>query len=73
MTRKGIESDSSPKVDVRNGAGIVLIFAGMISLGVARVFTGTHWGQGIKIGTFFGGIGMLGLGFALQGRKRRSR
>jgi LPXTG-motif cell wall-anchored protein len=73
MTRKGIESDSSLKAKVRQGAGIVLIFLGMISLGTARVLIGLHLGEGIKIFTFFGGALLLGLGFFIQGRKRRSR
>ena len=73
MTRKGIESDSSLKAKVRQGAGIVLIFLGMISLGVARVLIGLHLGEGIKILTFFGGALLLGLGFFIQGRKRSSR
>ena len=73
MTRKGIESDSSLKAKVRQGAGIVLVFFGMISLGTARVLIGLHLGEGIKIFTFFGGALLLGLGFFIQGRKRRSR
>jgi LPXTG-motif cell wall-anchored protein len=73
MTRKGIESDSSRKAKVRQGAGIALVFLGMISLGTARVLIGLHLGDGIKIFTFFGGALLLGLGFLIQGRKRRSR
>jgi LPXTG-motif cell wall-anchored protein len=73
MTRKEIASDSSLKAKVRQGAGIVLVFLGMISLGTARVLIGLHLGEGIKIFTFFGGALLLGLGFFIQGRKRRSR
>ena len=73
MTRKGIASDSSLIVKVRQGAGIVLVFLGMISLGVARALIGLHLGEGVKIFTFFGGALLLGLGFFIQGRKRRSR
>jgi hypothetical protein len=73
MTRKAIASDSPLKAKVRQGAGIILIFAGMISLGTARVLIGVHLGEGIKIFTFFGGVLLLGLGFIIQGRQRRSR
>jgi hypothetical protein len=73
MTRKGTASDSSLKAKVWQGAGIPLIFVGMISLGVARVLIGLHLGEGIKIFTFFGGALLLGLGLFIKGRKRRSR
>ena len=73
MTRKAIASDSPLKAKVRQGAGIILIFAGMISLGTARVLIGVHLGEGIKIFTFFGGVLLWGLGFIIQGRQRRSR
>jgi hypothetical protein len=73
MTRKGIESDSSLKLKVRQGAGIILIFAGMILLGAARALISVHLGEGIRIFTFFGGALLLGLGFIIQGRQRRSR
>jgi LPXTG-motif cell wall-anchored protein len=73
MTRKGIASDWSLKAKVWQGAGILLIFVGMISLGVARMSIGLHLREGIKIFTFFGGALLLGLGLFIQGRKRRSR
>jgi hypothetical protein len=73
MTHKGIASDSSLKAKVWQRAGILLIFVGMISMGVARVLIGLHLGEGIKILTFFGGALLLGLGFFIQGAKRRSR
>ena len=73
MTHKGIASDSSLKAKVWQRAGILLIFVGMISMGVARVLIGLHLGEGIKILTFFDGALLLGLGFFIQGAKRRSR
>jgi hypothetical protein len=53
--------------------GIILIFAGMISLAITRVFINSHWGQGIKIGTISFGVALLCLGLGLQGKKRKMR
>ena len=61
------------KANVRQPVGIILVFPGMISLGVVRGLIGLHMGEGIKIFAFFGGAMLLGLGFFILGRKRRSR
>jgi hypothetical protein len=71
MTHKEIKSDLSQTQRIRDSAGIVLIFAGLISLGIGRVLIGTPWGPGIEILTFFGGVALVAAGFYIQSKKRR--
>src|ERR1700691_4517698 len=60
-TRKGKEFNPPSVGKGRPAAGVILIFAGMISLGSSRVFIVLHLGQGITIFSFLGGALLLGL------------
>jgi hypothetical protein len=73
MARKGIGFNTSRKPNFQISAGVVLIFAGMFSMGVSRAFIGLHFGEAIKIFSFFGGIVLLGLGLYVEKRRRKLR
>src|SRR5579883_884191 len=73
MTRRATEFDARNKAGFRIRTGIVLIFVGMLLLGISKVFIGLNFGPGINIFCFFGGATLLVFGFLMEGERRRTR
>ena len=72
MTLKEIEFSSSWGSGMSRNTGVALLFGGLVSLAVWRVFIGLHLGGGINVFSFITGISLCALGLVILNRHRRS-